>query len=1143
MQLSYEDQLRQLVSRYKKEQTKQEEIQDKNIQAQNASLMLGQNEQQVNTPQQSFSSSTGEPLNDDFSAVDNKYAEIVQQEQSNRQSLASRIRDLTGFEASPEALRILAPSDTQDKIENYKTKYSSIYGDSNTDYDKEYQDYQNNPDRTKNYGNLTRKWASLGGATKIDKYGNEVLDITAQNEAGKKDKNTMSASEIFDTILNRTEESDDFEGLYNELNDKNVKINKYINKNDLTPEERRELNKHKELLLAYGVASREGPVEERNQKGYKMIARGVTDTINSAVSAIGSLIKNTGISQSIDTDIYEGENKAEAIQTAQEASANTDPGFTKAYDKTFKTFAPQTGRDKVLAGIGSFLVPFGGTAKGANITKTIAKTLVEATGASVTTEAVDALDDYLTLTKEERDAGIQQKAPLKKGLLTLVSGLGGLAISSKLSNITKEELKAIKNKISKNEKLDVEQAKQLQELVKDGGTLLEKKIYDDLRGEVVTDLEKQIYKTHTILNTNTKSVNTMSSENISKIEKAFNNVTNSRNNEILDEILSGAENINIDKTEISHLLTKSKKVEKEINKFTDSFSSSTGDKNIGELKSAIKEETLTKARQNIRNKVEEAGAQYENALSGVKDQKIKIGAIDVKKDMNEKMLNETDTKLLNYYGDKFNKAEKVEDLIKIQREINEDLYRADDSTKYLLNDIKSKINTYYTTEAKNGNKAFQKIIEANEQYSKNKAIIDSDRDILDKLHGGSDKFKKAENRTLEESSTAYEKYNTLSPEQQARLLELSDNNEVFRNINRSNIKKDKFDTYSDLELRNAYGDKSEEAITLARSYGSDLPANELAQQVTTAFINSTKTKQILADDYKKIMNNISSQIKDKSKAEQLNNFTDSIIKEKQAFQQAKMFSDLKTGNAELIAKKVKTPDDVDNLYNIKNILSNKTGSNIDKNDIATLNSYINDVIEIKKKDFVNAFENITQNISETENINTSVDKITKYLEDTKELASKLYNNRNISQNLDTLNQSLPKIKQTIQELKDKAKELKESNDTYKKYSEFVNKTNNNTNTDNTVAQTVLYSILSGNITKGIYTTIGNMFLKSFAKYLTNRRLRKLSEDPHFFAKKFKVFKQEAHKMANLENSLNIDLMRNLNKYYGNLISNTINTGE
>lgn len=726
--------------------------------------------------------------------------------------------------------------------------------------------------------------------------------------------------------------------------------------------------------------------------------------------------------------------------------------------------------------------------------------------------------------------------------MNLIGGLGGLATGSKLSNITKEELKAIKNKISKNEKLDIEQAKQLQEAVKDGGKVLEQKIYDELRSEVTNNLEEQIYKTQSILASNTKSVNNMNSENISKIEKAFNNVTNSRNNEILDEILNGVENVNIDKTNISSLLTKSKKTEKEINKFTDSFSSSTGNLTEGELKSAIKEEALTKARKNIKNKVEEAGVQYEKALADVKDQKIKVGAIDVKKDMNDKLLNETDTKTLNHYGEKLNQAEKVEDLIKIQREINEDLYRADDSTKYLLNDIKSKINDYYSTEAKEGNEAFKKILEANEQYSKDKAIIDADREILDTLHGGRDKFRKAENRTLEESSTAYDNYNKLSPEQQQRLLELTENNEVFRNINRTKIDNKKFDTYSDLELKNAFGDRSEEAIKLAHAYGAELPTNELVQQITNAFVNAPKSKQMLADDYKKIINDISSQIKDSEKAKQLNKFAETLVKEKQTFQQAKLFADLKTGNTEILANKIKTIDDIDNLYKIRDILTDKNG--LSNTDIKTLHQYIDDTVNIKKQEFVDGLTSISEKYKATgeQELGSYIKDITSFLESRGALAEKLYNNQNITQNLKTLQTELNKIPQQLQELSEKAKQLKESNPIFQKLKTILSK-NQSAQAEQSWGSVAVSNILLGLITGHSFIALGKAFaekvIPQIMKSISNKKLNKLSEDPKYFAKQFKIFKQEARNISNLTNNVHTDLMKNISKYYGNLINSTI----
>lgn len=925
-----------------------------------------------------------------------------------------------------------------------------IYYEEGKDYDSEYDDYQKKGKTLRSYGELSRQWEASGGEVTRDKYNVPVLDIDATIRKGE-----IKPKDLFNFLLKvpRSEEGHE-------------SMNLLINTSNLTPDERRELDKHKEYLLSLGIRGTalkdQNNTLNKNQNIFKLAGRAITDVINSVINFIPALslsaIKGELLEAGVNADSDEIKRLGEAPQL----------NLTGLYDKQLGTKEPNTFRDKVLSNLIEWMVPLGGIKKG-SVLLSLGKM---ATGGAISGSAKGLLDE-LVLTEEQKKDGIKRETPLLDFAIDLMSGYFGIKSADK-----------ILKKISQEKTLTANEFAELQKMQKQFVTgNFQKELEKELRDNLMFNLKQELYNFKGVFD-RPQGIRMFSGRDIEKAQTIFNNVTKQADYNIIDDLI--AKNIPFENNTTLPFVQDREATSKVADLFKNN--------NIAELKTAITDDLLKNVKTTIQNKVKQAGENYEAIIKSLQEEKINSAdIINKNKEILTDIITPDEANIVEKLNIKLKNAETVKDLIGIQRLIADNIYASsNDTRKYILTKVNNNIRDYFKEQA-NKNKNFQSIFEANEQYSVAKADITKDREILEKLLGGRDHFKKPENRVLEESTVAYEAYKKLTPEQQDRLIALANlgDENVFEQISKTTLNPEKFHTYSNLELKNAFGKKSEEIIALSKQLRDPLNLNEASKQVLDMY----KKDIIDTNSFKEFFQN--SPVWSK-----IQPWVDNVIEEHDIFKESKFFSYIKRGNINEAVKSIKSSADVDLIEKMGKTLLGKLGDS--HADVVYFSDFVKQIKEQKAHDLETSFEKL---VEKTENkfSDSSIKQVLSYIKANKDIFAKIYNDPKhyIRKNFQQLENSLQQIQQQYNNIIEDAKNMADSNKYWGNYLKAVGKKNKkNEKLEQSIANIPLL-LFSGNVVNAtIGNLLGGLFLNicnHIKSRLSSKQIKKMSQDINYFS--------------------------------------------
>lgn len=1035
-------------------------------------------------------------------AAETPYSDLINTQLIKEQEQRNNLASLYQGEQQPDYLLNNVYNRTQKRIENYEQQRKNMFSQEGTDYDTDYDQYNTQEQKyIKPYGDLSKRWQEAGGAVKYDKYGKPTLDIEKQRQLSKENPNipdpiTLLRFSLPNGGFNKKDTEQflkDKEEIYKNGKKIELKNVKSIDTSYLTPDERKELDKHKDELTDAGIIGQNvveynkkrkdlEPLEEKNE-GVKYLVRGATKVLDT----VGSFIRRAIAGEDVSSYKNIGKSAEEIGEKfGEETAADSEP-ITKEYDKYAGTYEPKTAKGRILQNIGEFLsIPIGGTG---------VKVLKSAIGGSLGTEGAEQLYDWAALSEEEK----QQQLKEKPGLAKLVVGLaGGILGDAGIHALTD----GLKIKINKK---DYTEVKALQQKFAKGD--FEKQIYDDTRQEIVNKLEKELYKQKSIFEDATDLP-----KDVQTAEVMFKRSVDSRDKEKVKEIFekyNNGEKIEIKPT--SFAIKQDPELLDKINSFLAKTRNGAQERDLLE---SVTDETVTPFKEHIQTLSKQAGEAYENQvkdLNGIEIDNIK--ALEtVGKNVKNNVASPEQEKISEYYTHRLAEAKDAKDLINLNREINQDIYSApNDGVKYTLNQIKEGIKQYFKEESKE-NENFQKILEANEQYSVAKKVIDERRAILDKLHGERDRYHQAENRKLEKSSVAYEKYKNLTPEEQKTLLENStpETADTFRKINLSTIKTEDFGKYSDIELQNAFGQNWQQAKEYSQALAS-FPNGATQSHVMQQALEEFRTGNISQKELEDISTLFKKGVSVEGQKE-LDTLINQAIKEQQLFKQYKFIKPLREGKIDATAGLIKDTSDLKVLKTMQENLKNTF-----KGDSKRIDDFIDGVYKIKRNEFT---EEINK-LYEGDKLN--YEKIGDYFTKNKEYISELFeNNKNINHNLQVFTEEfLPETKKLLEQAKETAKKMTEQCEEWTRYKKMeqglqdtINKTEKKFFNEEDLNRSFIAQILSGNLfhTLLLHSTI--YYSRKAVKVFASKKLTKLREDPKYFQEK--ILKQKKDYKQSLE---------------------------
>lgn len=686
---------------------------------------------------------------------------------------------------------------------------------------------------------------------------------------------------------------------------------------------------------------------------------------------------------------------------------------------------------------------------------------------------------------------MQTKPGLAKTVFTLAGAIMGDAGINSLADVLKN--KEIKKMVNTAE------AKTLQKKLKDiGGTEdFINKTAEEQRQTIVKDIESELYKPQGLIET-LKTIKEKSTKDIQTAEIMFKRAVEHEDKNTIENIINNYSNGV--KKDINEIFTQYKNIQEpeNIQKIESLLAKAKGGTQERDLMDIITDETVLPFKEKIKQKVEEASQKYESNIKDLPEEK--INATEIKANIMQKtksnVLSEDQKQIENYYLKKIDESKNIGDIINLNKEINQDLYSApNDGVKYSLSQIKEGIKQYIKKESKE-KEQFQKLLQANEEYTKDKTNIDELRQILDKLHGGKDRYYKAENRELEKGSIAFKRYKSLSPEEQKILLENLPKNqaETFKKINLQKMNSKDFGKYSDIELQNAFDENLyKEAQGLSVSSSKGLSNSGVMQQMVKDF----KNEKITSDDLQ-TMAQVFKETLTPEGATKLDEFINRVQKEQSVFKQAEFMPYLRAGDTSKAAQYIKTADDLKMLYTMKERLQTVS-------DKEAVNSFFDTILQKKQKEFA---ENLSQKI-ENDDMMKNIDNLEKFLSKNKNYYQNLYNNNdNFTKNLnDLLEKYIPSQRKSFEEAYKKAEELANNNQIFQKYIKTKNKLEKIKNEKAFGIKENIPAFLTHTFTHNWWLTLMTKAVtfgyKQLQKALLQKKMKNFVEDPKYIEKLLK----------------------------------------
>ena len=1078
-------------------------------------------------------------------------AQRMQREQQEREQYIQDMKTI-GEIPSEEEIEMLHPMQAQKDYEKYDVMSKNMYGVVGQNYETEYDEYNSQEQKyIKPYGKLSKWWKEAGGTVKKDAYGNDVLDIEAQNNIAKTNEEVPDAISLLNFILPKggyhAEDADfyfktrkEMQTPYGEKLGELPENMHVIDTSYLTPEERNELKAHQDYLAENGIfgqniiayKQRAEALEEKEEKENSILpglGRGVVKMLD----FVGGLLASDR-----EATVNMTLGKPETVQV-------TSPGFVEAYDKAFGTIEPRTARDRIIENIGSFLaLPMRG----------VATTIRSAVGASFGTELAEQLFDWATLSNEDKIKELKKNSPIQKAVVGIVGAVAGDAGLRTLSSVIPNGQKVFVATEELKKQAEIDKAvKDIQEgLVHNSGKSYIKKIKDKLfeqeRENFTKALEADLYKPKGMFTPDTNpGLAEKTVGDISKAQQMFKKVTLRADQETFLDIL-GKQKISSEmKAVLENQGIKLRPAEELTEGVARLVAKEKGKIKARDLPNMIVDETLKPFKEYISKAIEDAGEKYEKGVASV------VG-IEIDKQKLQKTFREIEhdaftsaeqEKVIGYFDKKISTAKKVEDLVKINREINKELYSVrDDGIRYTMNQYKQGINDYFKEEAKSLQKeradAFSKLEQANIIYSREKEIIDRDRAILDKLQEGKDKYRKPENRNITSASVAIKGYKQLTTEQKERLLSLlpEGNASLFRRLALEDVKIADFGKFSDLELRTMFGKgRAEKAI----SYAKRLASNEHTKtECMTRLTESYMNQEITSETYYKMTCALSKGLQEVQK-QALRQRANTIIKEQQLFQEAKFMKYLQNGDIKETVNRIKTADDIQSLSNL--VRNAEEGFGATNPYVKRMQETVTNIQNKVKENVLAEYDilagRITAEDTET-NIIKGIEEIGKYLKDNKEFLTKLYEgNKGFQTNIDNFTREiLPSLQARVQNFYKGLERQAQSDPILAKYQDLISKINKSntkiTDKFRLLQELPLFGGIGGKVSIG--TMIGTRILLSVLRNFFLRRnsikMEKLMSDPRYFARKFKgllpIIKESETLMEKIQKDTTKSLARILN---------------
>lgn len=1112
---------------------------------------LLEGEQKISTTSGAVKVNTALPLQQ--ISQQNNYSDSINQQLN--QDILQQQKVIKAYEGRDDKsnldylLNNVFSSKTQKRIQKHEQIYADMFGNSDTDYDTDYDQYNTQEQKyIKPYGDLTKRWAEAGGAIKYDKYGKPTLDIKKQLQLSKENANEPDPFTLLRFSLpkggyNREDAEQYYKDraeIYKEGKKRKNEEIKSIDTAYLTPEERRELNKYKEELIDAGIIGQNRveynkqrksmePIQEKSE-GLPYVGRGGAKILDT----LGEIIRRVVSFEDIGLNMAGSDNDIETTEQKYKKDVEGSP-VTKIYDRAFGTAEPRTTTGRILQNVGEFLsLPTGGGIKVA---------LNSAIGASVGLEAINQLYDWASLSNEEKVQELQTKPSLAKTVI----GLAGAILGDRSMNSLVNNLKTLKGR---KVEVDLTEAKTLQEKFKNDGAF-EEDLFDKQRENIVKNIKDELYKPQGFF----ENIETIKNKKLSDIQTAevmFKRSTATRNNEKIKEIIDKYSNGQTVKLKPTFVLAPDTET---IGKIESLLAKARGGTQERDLLENIKDETVQPFKEHIKKSSEEAGKAYEESIKGLPEEKIESSKIleNITDKIKSNVASPAQEKICSYYLNKIKESKNVGNLISINKEINQDIYStSDDGIKYTLGQVKDGIKQYIKDESTN-KEQFKKLLQANEEYSTAKEAIDEKRAILDNLHGGRDRYSKAENRELGKSSVAFKGYLELTPEEQKVLLANlpEEQANAFRKINLHKLKSEDFGRYSDIELENAFG---KEMFPEAQGYSKRLAdfssKGSSNSQITQQAFKEYLDGKIPQNELENIITDLKKGLKPEGQT-MIDDLFKQITEEQQLFKQAEFMPYLRDGDINKTAKNIKSIEDVNALNSIKENIYKNFGER--NKDAKAIDNFIMEVKNIKKQEIVDDIQNILERnnnfIDTPESFIKNIDNFGEYIAKNKEMINILYDNdKSIKENLDYLiNECLPKQKQMFEEAKQIASNMAEQCKEYAKYTEIKEKLTKKAQEDIKFFNThdALRAFIAHSFTQTWWFSLLTYGLaysyRKISQSMARKNLNKLKENPKFFKKKILEQQKDYKKTYELANNIYKDIVKSVAiKDYTKIIVGTEN---
>lgn len=1068
-----------------------------------------------------------------------------EQEQAEKQRKdyqeSSVVRDLSP-EAFNSLLAISAPTPLTDKYNRYIELDKTMYNEEGKDYDTEYNEYNTQKQEyVKPYGNLSKMWQSAGGAVKLDAQGNYVLDIEKQNELAKEDKTIPDATTLLRMVTPKGGYNKEDASIYYEISNELQETEggtpedlRVIDTSYLSPDERRELVKYQQELARKGIIGQNIVAYNKEKKDLEDYEE------NSTLKGLGrGVVKMLDFVGSLVNASSEARRKETELITGRELPSVSPLALTQIYDKYFGTLEPRTARGRIIENIGSFLVMPGAGG--------IAKAITGAIGASVGQETAEQLYDWATLDTEQKAEQLKKNAPLQRAVVGLVGAVFGDVGVSKLGSLVKDTLK---------KKPDLETTEELQKSFtasakyEKGKTEFEEKLFDEQRKDLINELKEELYKPEGIIKS-TSGLKQKTVEDLRTAQLLFQRSVKSRDQEKIGELLG---NTLAEENTVKELPFTPREPEAVSQNLARFLAKNKGQVRTRDLDTLINEEAVKPFKEKIKQEIEEASKQYENSVKEI--QNVNVDAqkiIALVKENTKGAVNTLDQeKIIQHYGEQLSEVQNISDLIKVNRELNKDLGRVrDDSLRYTLNQVKSSVNKYIKDEASivsdntlfaNQAQSFQKLLEANKVYGEAREEVVKDRDILDALQEGKDRYRQPENRIIESGSVALKGYRKLTPEQKERLLNSlpEGNASIFRAVSLDDVKSGRFGEYSDLELRTMF---NKENYATAKEYAEQLADKRLTKtEVLTQAIDAYRSNELTTTELQQVGKRITEGVEEKTSKE-IESILNNVVKEEEIFREAKFMKYMREDNPQKMADAITRSEDLDTLATLEKNLAQTYGK--DSKATSVVNDYLQNVKDVIKQKKKQELEELLSTI-ETEDIplKDTINQVTElrdYITKNREFYTKLYdNNVNIRDNLACLNDRvLPKVMEDLEKIPQIVRENAEKNPEFAKFMQLkedylkkIEKQKSGLRTDYMAATPDnLLAIAVGEMLHSFVWGMGaRVAIKSLRRILnrmTNKNFEKLQNDPSYFAKQLKLYRKAVNETTETEKQLFTVLLRRL----------------